>query len=299
MKVAILTGWTGFEREVAIKSSEFIEENITYDYKKYMLPEELDTFLAEYESYDKVLPIFHGEYWEDWVIFGLLEALWVDYAFSRFDVHAICMNKKRTNIIAKSIWVKVPAEFMVDNLSDLVDINVSFPLIVKPNLWGSSFHTFKVNNKKELENAVRTIFRETNDKPLVQEFVSGIEYSTPVISINWDLKVLPTMKLELENGHEIFDYEAKYEGKSKEIFWENNPESERQMWEISLKLFEEFGCETLARFDFIENDKGIYFLEANTVPWMTEESILPKSWRFEWWKNSELIDIILEKKTNG
>lgn len=299
MKVAILTGWTGFEREVAIKSSEFIEENITYDYKKYMLPEELDTFLAEYESYDKVLPIFHGEYWEDWVIFGLLEALWVDYAFSRFDVHAICMNKKRTNIIAKSIWVKVPAEFMVDNLSDLLDINVSFPLIVKPNLWGSSFHTFKVNNKKELENAVRTIFRETNDKPLVQEFVSGIEYSTPVISINWDLKVLPTMKLELENGHEIFDYESKYEGKSKEIFWENNPESERQMWEISLKLFEEFGCETLARFDFIENDKGIYFLEANTVPWMTEESILPKSWRFKWWKNSELIDIILEKKTNG
>lgn len=299
MKVAILTGWTGYEREVAIKSSEFIEQNITYDYKKYMLPEELDTFLVEYEDYDKVLPVFHWEYGEDWVIFGLLEALWVDYAFSRFDVHAICMNKKRTNIIARSIWIKVPAEFMVDNLTDLVDMNISFPLIVKPNLWGSSFHTFKVHDKKELENAVRTIFRETDDKPLVQEFVSGTEYSTPVVDIDWKLKPLPTMKLELQDGHEIFDYEAKYEWKSKEIFWENNPESEKKMWEISMKLFEEFGCETLARFDFIENEKWIYFLEANTIPWMTSESILPKSWRFSGWKNAELIDLILKKKTNG
>lgn len=288
-KIAILTWWTGWEREIALKSAKFFEDNLKREYDLYILPEDINTFIQKKDLYSLAIPIFHWEYWEDGKIFAFCEILWIKTVFSPYDVHALCLDKFKTNVLLKELWVNIPKQYIY---SWALEID-TYSQIVKPNHWWSSLLTFKVNNKEELKKAIEEITANSDDDILVQEFISWDEISVPVL--NW--KVLPIMSLEKINPSAFFDYKSKYESEDtiKEVFWKVSWKLEEDVGDISSKIFKFLWCKWVSRIDFIVNWNWIFFIEINTIPWMTKASILPKSWRYMWNTDIDLVNEIILK----
>ncbi len=286
-KIVILSWWTSSEREIALRSAEFFKKNLIWEFDFYTLPEELDLFLENKNKYDLAVPVFHWEYWEDWKIFAFLNILWIKTSFSPFETHAICLNKFVTNELAWKLWVNIPKQYLYKWISEITN----FPQIVKPNKWWSSMFTYKVEDEADFEDKIKIIEDNIEDDILVQEFISADEYS---VSIVWD-EILPIMKLEKVNKWDFFDFDNKYSSEPKII--ETWPEIElslkNKLEENAIKIYNFFKCEWFSRVDFLVNWNEIYFLEVNTIPWMTDKSIVPKSWALTNRTNQELVEKII------
>ena len=128
-----------------------------------------------------------------------------------------------------------------------------------------------------MKNCLDSAF-EVDDKVLVESYIDGREFSIGVISFDGENKVLPIT--EIITSNDFFDYEAKYEGKAKEITPANiSDKLESELKLISEKVYNLLELKGLSRSEFIVNDKGIFYLETNTVPGLTKESILPQQAR--------------------
>lgn len=300
MKIVLLTGWTDWEREIALKSASYIEDNLQCDYDKYILPEEIDKFLANYKKYNLAIPVFHGHYWEDGNVFWLLKSIWLKHTFSDSSVHSLCMNKTLTSLVAKNLGIKVPDEILIKNDSDISKISFNFPMIVKPNSWWSSLATNKVNDSEELTNAILEVEKETWDMPLVQEFVEWTEYSVPVVWPSNNPEVLWVMSVSIKDPSvTFFDYDAKYKGWIEKKVEDSSNILVGELSSISVKLYSELWCSWVARPDFLVKDNwDIYFLEINTIPWMSKESFVPKAWRSTWKKDKEFVDNLINIAIN-
>jgi D-alanine-D-alanine ligase len=149
------------------------------------------------------------------------------------------------------------------------------PCFVKPNASGSSFGVTKVKTKEELLPAIETAFKES-DAVLVEAFISGREIACGVIKTKGKTIVLPL--IEIISKNEFFDYEAKYTpGKSDEIAPADIPPSvTTEIQRISEFVYDLLGCKGIVRVDFIVVDDKPFFIEINTVPGMTKESLVPK-----------------------
>lgn len=302
-KIAIVTWWPGYEREIALKSSKLFEKFLVIDYKTYIFPEDLDVFLWERHLFDGVIPIFHGEFWEDGKIFAMLDILWMKYPFSSSEVHAFCLNKFLTNNLLQGVWFKTGRQFLIDELeqkkyspSEILDLyrqkiqSIWYPFIMKPTHGWSSFYTYKIQNEEEFINTAQECFWKIPDSFLLQEFIVGDEYS---VSIVW-WKALPhIMKVQKEQS-EIFDYTNKYEDDI-EIFPTLETQLKSELIEQSEKIFSTLWCKTIARIDFIIRDNIPYFLEINTIPGMTEVSILPKAWKLSGKSLEEFTEFIVSE----
>ena len=186
-----------------------------------------------------------------------------------------CLN------FVSSKGIKVASSISLSN-SEKIDIDeienkIGFPCFIKASNSGSSFGVFKVYDKEEIVNCINSAF-EVDNKVLIESFIDGREFSIGVISLNGSTKVLPIT--EIITSNDFFDYEAKYEGKAKEITPANiSDELESELKLISEKVYNLLELKGLSRSEFIVNDKGIFYLETNTVPGLTKESILPQQAR--------------------
>jgi len=159
------------------------------------------------------------------------------------------------------------------NLTE-IEAKVGFPCFVKASNSGSSFGVYKVYNKDEMVNCLNSAF-EVDDKVLVESYIDGREFSIGVISFNGKNKVLPIT--EIITSNDFFDYEAKYEGKAQEITPATiSIELESKLNLLSKDIYELLGLRGFSRSEFIVNSSGIFYLETNTVPGLTSESILPQ-----------------------
>tara|TARA_B100001027_G_scaffold16362_1_gene9818 strand:+ start:220 stop:1197 length:978 start_codon:yes stop_codon:yes gene_type:complete len=157
---------------------------------------------------------------------------------------------------------------------DEIENKIGFPCFVKASNSGSSFGVFKVYDKEEIVKCINSAF-EVDKKVLIESFIDGREFSIGVISFNGGTKVLPIT--EIITSNDFFDYEAKYKGKAKEITPAKiSDELESDLKLLSEKVYNLLVLKGLSRSEFIVNDKGIYYLETNTVPGLTSESILPQ-----------------------
>lgn len=287
-KIAIISWWISLEREIALKSADFFKKYIEEDYDFYVFPEEMEKFISNKDEYKLVIPVFHWEYWEDWKIFAFLEILWLTHTFSNYDTHSLCLNKERTNVLMKDIWINIPFQYIIKNEKDFPE---NYPVIMKPNNWWSSFHTYKINSKEEFTESYKLTRKDLNDDILIQEFISGEEYSVPVI----DWEVLPIMKLEKDNDF-IFDYESKYENDEqiKETFPEIEKTLELKLQNDTKKIYKYLNLKSISRIDFLVKNNELYFLEVNTIPGMTEASILPKSRKLTWKNYFDLVKDIIK-----
>ena len=166
--------------------------------------------------------------------------------------------------------------------SEKIDINeienkIGFPCFIKASNSGSSFGVFKVYDKKEMVHCINSAF-EVDNKVLIESFIDGREFSIGVISLKGITNVLPIT--EIITSNDFFDYEAKYEGKAEEITPANiTDELESELRLLSQKIYNLLKLKGFSRSEFIVNDNGIYYLETNTVPGLTSESILPQQAR--------------------
>ena len=177
---------------------------------------------------------------------------------------------------SKGVRVAPSVNLLNSNEYDIDEIEqrVGFPSFIKASNSGSSFGVYKVYNKTEMKKCLEAAFKIDN-KVLIEAFIEGREFSVGVISYEGSQLVLPIT--EIITSNDFFDYEAKYEGKAQEITPAIIPnELETELKLISKNIYNLLELKGLSRSEFIINENGIYFLETNTVPGLTSESILPQ-----------------------
>lgn len=240
-------------------------------------------------KFDVIFNALHGGYGEDGKIQNMLESYGIPFTGSGSLASAIGMNKLLTKRIFKTHniltprWKEIPADNVKHDLDGLVrEIFQTWhlPVIIKPVSGGSSVAVSVVRKYAELPAALK--HAATQGDILMEEFIQGREATCAVVEgfRGQELYCLPPIEIRPHND-QIFDYEAKYNGKSEEIVPSTFPhETKKKLEELALAVHKILGLKHYSRSDFIIHPRrGIYVLEANTLPGLTNESLLPKALR--------------------
>lgn len=297
--IAIVMGGYSSEINISLKSGDVVYNSLDKSkynvYKVFILKEKW--FVVEGESefqinrddfsvtildrkiiFDCVFNAIHGHPGENGVLIAYFDLLGIKHTSAPSYQMAITFNKRDTLSIVKQYGIKTAASVYLNkndaiNPKKIID-KVGLPCFVKPNNGGSSFGISKVY---KVENLIKAIEKATQEDSqiLIESFLDGVEVSVGVIQYKGETKVLPMTEIVSEN--DFFDYEAKYEGKSDEITPARISEVDRQKLEnVAKKIYKILQMKGFSRSEFILVDGEPYFLEMNTVPGMTEESLLPK-----------------------
>jgi D-alanine-D-alanine ligase len=230
-------------------------------------------------QFDAIFIAIHGTPGEDGKLQGYFEMLGIPFTTCDSITSAITFSKYFTNDLAITYGIKVPKTFLVRQRrqfdAQAISETLGFPFFIKPNKSGSSVGVTKVYNLQEVEVAMQKAFVH-DDEVLMQQFAKGRELACGVYSIDNEIKVLPVT--EIISAKDFFDYEAKYtEGMAKEIT--PAPISEAETAEckrMTAFLYDKFNCRGIVRFDYFLDGNDFWFLEVNTVPGLSEGSIVPK-----------------------
>jgi D-alanine-D-alanine ligase len=229
--------------------------------------------------FDAVFNAIHGTPGEDGKLQGYLEMLKIPVTSCDSITSALTFNKFFCNRFVGSFGVNVARSVVVSGQEDVhaAVSGIRLPVFVKPNCGGSSVGTSKVSDWKDLQKAVDFAMAE-DSQVLIEEYVPGREITCGVIPWQGGTIALPIT--EIVSKKEFFDYEAKYLGMSEEITPADIPASvSRQCQETSVMLYKKLNCRGMVRCDYIFNDTGLFFLEVNTVPGLSEASIVPQQAR--------------------
>lgn len=228
--------------------------------------------------FDCVFNAIHGSPGEDGYMQAYFELLGIKHTSCNFYQAALTYNKRDLLATLKPYGIKTATSYYL-NLGDTIDTKaivakVGLPCFVKANKAGSSFGVSKVHEETALNNAIEIAFKE-DDEIIIESFLDGTEVSVGVIQYQGKTKVLPITEIVSEN--DFFDYEAKYLGKSQEI----TPARIPQEWTdkvsvVAKKIYEIVKMKGFSRSEFIFVNGEPYLLEMNTVPGLTEASILPQ-----------------------
>jgi len=306
-KVALVTGGYTGELEISLKSAKNVYEKIDKERYEvfiiYLTKEgwiyrnekeqnskvDLNDFSLTLQGikvlFDVVFIILHGSPGEDGKLQGYLEMLNIPYTSCDQLSSAITMNKSFTKKIVSDIaGLHLAKEFKLHrnqiDFSNKLDLDLSFPLIVKTNNGGSSIGISKIESNHELNIALDKAFSEC-DEVLIEELIVGREFSVGVYKEGDEIKVLPATEVVTEG--ELFDFETKYfNNKLKEITpGRLSPSEIILMEDIVRKVYQRLNCFGIVRVDFfIEQHSGkFFFLEINTIPGQTDHSFVPKQIR--------------------
>ncbi len=321
MKVAVVMGGYSGECEISLKSGQLILSNLNRNKhevfevhilnegwflvdsgKKY--PINRGDFSAEKKgqkiTFDAIINTIHGTPGED----GLLQAYWklIGIPFTGCDFYqsALTFNKRDTlSVLAKFGIPK--AKSVYASKKDILNLNeiikeLGLPLFVKANRSGSSLGVSKVNKTEEFEKALQTAF-EVDDEILIESFLDGREISVGVLQINGKTTVVGYTEIISEN--DFFDFEAKYLGKSNEITpAEIDREIQAKIEHTSIKVYDALNMTGFSRIDYIIMDGTPYFIEINTNPGLSPQSILPQQIAHRGLKFSDLLEGELQLALN-
>ncbi len=249
--------------------------------------------------FDFVYIMQHGAPGENGQMQGYLEMLGIPFSSCSSFVSAVTFDKFSCKSYLRDVpYVHCAKDIFVRkgqsvNPRQWVD-TLGLPMFVKPTDGGSSFGVTKVKTQEEVLPAVEAAFAEGRTV-IAEEAVSGREITCAVYCGKDGLKALPVV--EIVPHTEWFDYEAKYNGLSDEICPARlDPETTEMVQESSKKIYERLGCEGLVRVDYILSDKGLYFLEVNTIPGMTSASLVPKMVRTAGMSMKDFLSNVIDSK---
>ncbi|MES2006488.1 MAG: D-alanine--D-alanine ligase [Patescibacteria group bacterium] len=294
--VGVLRGGPSSEYEVSLKTGAAV--------LKHLHPERFDTrdiFVDRKGSWhvhgaeatpekalrgvDVVFNAMHGEYGEDGQVQRVLDTLNVPYTGSGAHASSIAFDKHRTKEAVKKLGVKTPRALVLDTPGDFEDMAFEIfrtfphPAFVKPAIGGSSVGATLAENYHALAWGLERAFAVA-PKVLVEEYIKGKEATVGVIDDFRNEKSYALMPIEIipAEGHSFFSYDAKYGGKSIERVPGNFANHEKEeLMNTARTVHEGLGLSHYSRSDFIVSPRGIYFLEVNTLPGLTDESLLPKA----------------------
>ncbi len=239
------------------------------------------TFDGQKIVFDCVFCAIHGTPGENGKLPAYFEMLGIPYTSSDSLTSALTFNKNFCNRVVASLGVNVSASlhfYRTDNINpDEILKSLTLPVFVKPNAGGSSVGMTKVKQAGDLIPAIERAFEEDTEV-LVEEFIQGRELTCGVMENQGRMYVFPICEIVSKN--EFFDFEAKYDPSlAEEIVPAPIPEKlEIEIKETSAFLYKRLNCKGVVRFDYIysKTKKKLFFLEVNTVPGLTSESIIPK-----------------------
>ena len=219
----------------------------------------------------------HGSPGEDGFMQAYFELISMPHTSCGMYQAALTFNKRDCLSVLKTYGIKTAESYHI-NLGDAINeddiiAKVGLPCFVKANKAGSSFGISKVHEKEKLKAAINTAFKE-DDEIIIEAYLEGIEVSVGVITYKGKTKVLPITEIVTEN--DFFDYEAKYQGKSTEITPARiSDEMANKVTKIAAQIYEVLKLKGFTRSEFIFKNEEPHLLEVNTVPGLTQESILP------------------------
>ncbi|QNK78980.1 D-alanine--D-alanine ligase [Winogradskyella undariae] len=229
-------------------------------------------------KFDCVFNAIHGSPGEDGYMQAYFELLNMPQTSCSMYQAALTFNKRDLLATLKPFGIKTAESYYL-NYGDTIDedaivAKVGLPCFVKANKAGSSFGISKVYKKEDLQTAIENSFKEDNEI-IIEQFLDGVEVSVGVISYKGETLVLPITEIVSEN--DFFDYQAKYEGKSQEITPARISDDYANKVNIEAKrIYETLKMKGFSRSEFIFKNDEPYLLEVNTVPGLTNESILPQ-----------------------
>jgi len=223
----------------------------------------------------------HGTPGEDGLVQGLLDMKGIPHTSGSVLSSSLTFCKGMCNgFLRQYDDVRVAPSVTVttdDTDVDAILAVVGLPCFVKPNNGGSSFGVSKVKAADELRPAIAKALSQDREA-IIERFVRGTEVTCGVYLSKGKVTALPATEVVSEN--EFFDYQAKYEGKSREITPARiGPEMMDCIQETTVKVFRRLGLKGMARIDFIIQDDVPYLIEVNTVPGLSEQSIVPQQVR--------------------
>jgi len=302
--IALLTGGTTGEWVISVKSAATIGQNLDpdkFEVYKIMLTKQgwfyqpADSVRIEIDRNDFSLTIkghkitfegvfiaIHGEPGEDGKLQGYFDMLGIPYTTCNALTSAVTMNKGYTKAIVQDIpelHVAKSAQIFKHSpySADQIRKDLKLPYFVKPNNGGSSIGMSKVSHAQDLEAAIDKAFAE-DTQILIEEFITGREFTVGVVKLNGKITVLPAT--EVETGKEFFDFEAKY---TPGVATETTPalirdETRERVVRVATSVYEKLNCRGVVRIDFIlgPDESDFYFIEINTIPGQTATSFIPQ-----------------------
>ena len=317
--VAVVMGGYSSEYEISMKSGQVVYDNLEDEiYNRYKIvigkdkwiyidenDKEFDVSKNDFSiktenkriKFDVAFIVVHGSPGEDGLLQSYFDKISIPYTGCDSYTSAITFNKrdcisvlKKYNIpSAKSIHLNINDDINEEKIIK----NIGIPCFVKANKSGSSFGVYKVNDKKDLLSSIEDSFKIDNEI-LIESFLDGVEVSVGVMNYKNNIEVFGITQLITEN--DFFDYEAKYGGKSKEITPANISEVQKKnVTEISKKIYKKLGIKGFSRSEFIFVGDIPYFLELNSIPGLTKESIFPKQAQKKGIKLKELFGDLIKQ----
>jgi D-alanine-D-alanine ligase len=247
--------------------------------------------------FDAVFIAIHGTPGENGLLQGYFDMLGIPYSSCNAFCSALTFNKQASKLYLKEYGITMARAILLrrndEAAPDQIIGHIGLPCFVKPNESGSSFGVTKVKTAEELPAAIQTALKESDDV-LVEAFMKGREVACGVVRVKGKSLVLPVT--EIISKKEFFDYEAKYvPGNSEEVTPAEMPaDLTATIQELSLKVYDLLGCKGIVRVDFIVVGNTPHFLEVNTVPGMTEESLVPQQAAHAGISTGDLYSMVIE-----
>jgi len=319
LNIAIIAGGNSGEYNVSMKSGKQVEIHLDrekfYPFlieihgqewvchlqeKKITVDKNIFSICVDGQKirFDVVFNAIHGTPGEDGKLQGYFDLLGIPYTSSGVTTSALTFNKSFCKKIVASFGIQTAksVHLFSDSPDPVGEIweEISFPCFVKPNNGGSSVGISKVNRPDDLEAALEKAFKE-DPEILVEEFINGRELTCGVIRSGGRIHAFPVT--EIISKKEFFDYEAKYqENLAEEICPAKIPAGVSDECQgISVDLYKRLNCDGVVRFDYIYSNNHFYFLEVNTVPGLSEQSIVPKMAVANEWSVKELYTRMIEE----
>lgn len=273
----------------------------------------IENVIKYLKQMEVIFPVLHGFYGEDGTIQGMLELIQKPYVGCKVLASSLAMDKAYAKMIfaqagitqTKHVYIRKYKETYIqvlenleeerkslEELSDLIEQKLSYPMFVKPSNSGSSVGIRKVNNKQELKNAIQYA-EQFDTKMVIEEGIIGREVECSVLG-NED--VIASCVGEIIPADEFYSYEAKYENaESKTLIPAKlDKKIENEIRKMAIKAFKAIGGRGLSRVDFfVKNDGKVVLNEINTMPGFTEISMYAKLWKEEGISYAELLEKLI------
>lgn len=313
MNVAVVMGGYSDESVISLRSGQLILNNldkskytifevhillnewyVIINDKKYPINKTDFSFDKEDKtvSFDLISNTIHGTPGEDGHMQAYWELIGIPYTGCGFYQSALTFNKRDTlSVLSKFDIPKANSIYLrqgdaIDG--DKIATELGLPFFVKPNQSGSSLGVSRVNNLSELPKALEFAFAEDKEI-LIESMLKGVEISVGVLNFKGETKVLGITEIVSEN--DFFDYEAKYLGKSNEITPARISKTEEELvTQLAKKIYESLGMSGFSRTDFIIMNGIPHFIEINTNPGLSPQSIFPQQAAFANMNMSEMLD---------
>lgn len=302
--IAVLMGGYSSEVEISLNSGDTVLKSLNTDvYEAYAVHILKDKWVCVFENeefhinkrdfsvmlpfgqvfFDACYNTIHGTPGEDGELQAYLKVIGIPQTSCDFYESALTFNKRDTLSVlrqykipmASSVYVnKKDGDVFAFAKAELHKNNIDYPVFVKPNRAGSSYGVSKVYKEQELETALNKAFAE-DEEVLIESFLSGTEVSVGVFNFGNGTAILPVC--EIVPDGDFFDLEAKYSGKSEEIVPARISDTEtKAVQDLTAAVYDKLNLKGICRVDFIFH-KGIpHFVEVNTNPGLSAESIIPR-----------------------